>query len=96
MRFPLPLGVDKNPLHYTRLALLMGHYSHDAAARADRWLSAAGNGYSTNQFRCVQRVLDRATFEIERAEEEPAFTKLVYLEGSSVGRGQWPWTRKNL
>jgi hypothetical protein len=33
-------------------------------------------------FRCVQQVLDRATFEIERAEEEPAFTKLVYLEGS--------------
>jgi len=30
----------------------------------------------------VQRVLDRAPFEIERAEEEPAFTKLVYLEGS--------------
>jgi hypothetical protein len=27
MRFPLPLGVDKNPLHYTRLALLMGHYT---------------------------------------------------------------------
>jgi hypothetical protein len=26
--------------------------------------------------------LDRAPFEIERAEEEPAFTKLVYLEGS--------------
>jgi hypothetical protein len=25
---------------------------------------------------------DRAIFEIERAEEEPAFTKLVYLEGS--------------
>jgi hypothetical protein len=45
-------------------------------------LTAAENGYSTNQFRCVQRVLDRATFEIERAEEEPAFTKLVYLKGS--------------
>jgi hypothetical protein len=54
----------------------------DAAGLAPRCLSAAGNGYSTNQFRCVQRVLDRATFEIERAEEEPAFTKLVYLEGS--------------
>jgi len=55
---------------------------HEAAARADRWLSAVGNGYSTNQFRRVQRVLARATFEIERAEEEPAFTKLVYLESS--------------
>jgi hypothetical protein len=40
-------------------------------------MSAAGNGYSTNQFRCVQRVLDRAIFEIERAEEEPAFTKIL-------------------
>jgi len=45
-------------------------------------LIAAGSGYSTNQFRGIQRVLDRAPFEIERAEEEPAFTKLVYLEGS--------------
>jgi hypothetical protein len=26
--------------------------------------------------------LDRAPFEIERAEEELTFTKLVYLEGS--------------
>jgi len=53
----------------------------DGGERADGWSRLEAAIRRTNSA-ASSGFWDCAPFEIERAEEEPAFTKLVYLEGS--------------
>jgi hypothetical protein len=57
-----------------RTSVLVAEPVHRARAATPRPLMSR---------RASRKALSRiASFEIERADEEPAFTKLVYLEGS--------------